>query len=74
MHGHIAETFSAGPLAAIAAVLLTGKLPALFAAPEKGLRGAARTDTRVRDFGVLCTDYAGPVAGCRVALKERAAA
>ena len=30
LYGYIAETFSVGPLAAVAAVLLTGRLPALF--------------------------------------------
>jgi hypothetical protein len=80
LYGHIAETFSVGPLAAVAAVLLTGKLPALFG-PGPGAREAtgvgatiARatgTEPASQSFGVLCTDYVGLVSGCRVGLCER---
>ena len=71
IYGHIAETFSAGPLAAIAAVLLTGHLPALFGPGAAGLRGATGGSDRPASFAVLCTDYTGLVSGCRVATTER---
>jgi hypothetical protein len=74
LYGHVAETFSAGPLAAVAAVLLTGRLPALFGAAPPGLAGARRDGARAPSFGVLCTDYTGLVSGCRIAAAERAAA
>lgn len=73
IYGHLAETFSAGPLAAIAAVLLTGRIPALFGAGVSGLRTAGAME-ETRSFGVLCTDYTGLVSGCRVGVGERAAA
>jgi hypothetical protein len=84
LYGHVAETFSVGPLAAVAAVLLTGKLPALFGpgpgGPEGGRGGeraaglarATASQTPPESFGVLCSDYAGLVSGCRVGLGERA--
>jgi 3-oxoacyl-[acyl-carrier-protein] synthase II len=74
VYGHVAETFSAGPLAAIAAVLLTGRLPALFGTGAPGLRGARSGAERPGSFGVICTDYTGLVSGCRVAVAETAAA
>ena len=73
IYGHVAETFSAGPLAAIAAVLLTGRLPALFGTGAPGLRGARPGEERPASFGVICTDYTGLVSGCRVAVAETAA-
>jgi 3-oxoacyl-[acyl-carrier-protein] synthase II len=53
-----AETFSVTPLAGVAAVLLTGRLPMsdLPHAEGAGAEGVA----------VLCTDYAGTVSGVRV--------
>jgi 3-oxoacyl-(acyl-carrier-protein) synthase len=56
--GHIAECFSAAPLAGIVAVLLSGRLPRLF--------GAAPSDDRdapVERFASLATDYNGLAAG-----------
>jgi len=50
----IAETFSAGPLAAVAAVLLTGEFP--------GQVGA------VRNFAALATDYSGSQAAVSISL------
>jgi 3-oxoacyl-[acyl-carrier-protein] synthase II len=73
IYGHVAETFSAGPLAALSAVLLTGRLPALLGTPDDGLRHAERGGARVDSFGVICTDYTGLVAGARIAVTERAA-
>jgi 3-oxoacyl-[acyl-carrier-protein] synthase II len=74
IYGHIAETFSAGPLAALSAVLLTGRLPVLLGSPDDGLRHAGRGGTRVASFGVICTDYTGLVSGARIGVTERAAA
>jgi 3-oxoacyl-[acyl-carrier-protein] synthase II len=86
LYGHVAETFSVGPLAAVAAVLLTGKLPALFGpgpngpkgepggARASGLARATASQAPPESFGVLCTDYAGLVSGCRVGLGGRAGA
>jgi hypothetical protein len=67
MYGHMAETFSVGPLAGIAAVLLTGRLPALFG-PGPGGRGnvVASTAAVAPSFTVLCTDHVGLVSGCRI--------
>jgi 3-oxoacyl-[acyl-carrier-protein] synthase II len=57
IYGHIAETFSAGPLVAIAATLLSGKLPTLL-----------HSDENARDFAAICTDFSGAVSGMRVAV------
>ena len=38
-----------------------------------GLAGAAASE-RTQSFGVLCTDYAGLVSGCRIGVSERAGA
>jgi 3-oxoacyl-[acyl-carrier-protein] synthase II len=73
LNGHMAETFSVNPLAAVAAVLLTGRVPALLGPVPPGLSAPDDAD-RPRSVGVLCTDYAGLVAGCRIGLGERAAA
>jgi len=80
LYGHVAETFSVGPLAAVAAVLLTGKLPTLFGpGPGErerrggaGLARATAAQATPASFAVLCTDYVGLVSGCRVGLGERA--
>jgi 3-oxoacyl-[acyl-carrier-protein] synthase II len=57
--GHVAECFSAGPLAAIAAVLLSGGLPRMFSS-------AAAPAGAANDFAALACDYNGLVAGVRV--------
>ncbi len=73
IYGHIAETFSVGPLAGIAAVLLSGKLPRLLG--EGGGSGtfangggvlAATGDENVESFATLCTDRTGCVAGAGI--------
>jgi 3-oxoacyl-[acyl-carrier-protein] synthase II len=82
MYGHMAETFSVGPLAVVAAVLLTGKLPTLFGPGPggreniggAGLARATAAQPAPESLGVLCTDYVGLVSGCRVGLCERAGA
>jgi 3-oxoacyl-[acyl-carrier-protein] synthase II len=67
LYGHIAETFSVGPLAAAAAVLLTGRLPALFGpGPGDRDRLVASTGEPASSFAVLCTDHVGLAGGCRI--------
>jgi hypothetical protein len=56
LHGRLAESFSAVPLAGIAAVLAGGRLPA------RGEGGPP-----VNRFVQLITDYGGSVVGARVA-------
>lgn len=63
LYGHIAECFSATPLAAIAAVLLTGRFPKWLGPTSKHFR-AARGDEHPSQFGVLAADYAGTICGC----------
>jgi 3-oxoacyl-[acyl-carrier-protein] synthase II len=67
MSGHIAETFSVNPLAAIAATILTGRLPALRSAARLGASlSAARGDETPEAFAVLATDYNGALAAALV--------
>lgn len=64
-----AETFSAGPLAALAAVLLTGSPPRLDAdgvSTRHPLVAAAMGTERPDQLGVIATDYTGLVAGALV--------
>jgi 3-oxoacyl-[acyl-carrier-protein] synthase II len=53
LYGRVAECFSAGSLAGVAAALLNG-----------GINGAA--DGKPRSIGVVCTDVTGLVSGVRV--------
>ncbi len=79
IYGHVAECFSAMPLAAIAAVLLGGRLPPLVGGGAAGLaqRGEARQiqpaggDEQPREFGVLCSDYAGGISAVRIGLPQK---
>ena len=66
IYGHIAETFSASPLIAIAAVLLSGKMPDLpgQSSPENEKR-ALTTDT-ADSFAAICTDFTGCVSGVQL--------
>ncbi len=66
-YGRLPESFSAGPLVGLAAVLLEGSLPVLPAgsALPAGLV-APRGDERPESFGVLATDYAGQFSAVRV--------
>jgi 3-oxoacyl-[acyl-carrier-protein] synthase II len=63
IYGHIAETYSASPLAAVAAVLLSGKLPRLLGGAWEGPVQAAAGEERVGSFASLCTDFTGCVSG-----------
>lgn len=67
MYGHIAETFSVTPLAALIAALLTHRLPALHGEPPAGdhLRPAVG-DEPADDFALLSADYNGALAGVRI--------
>jgi hypothetical protein len=61
LYGHVAEHFSASPLLAIAAALLTGRLPRML----QPLRDVAPADgSEPADlFGAICTDFTGCVSG-----------
>jgi 3-oxoacyl-[acyl-carrier-protein] synthase II len=59
LSGHIAECFSAGPIAAIAAVLLGGRLPPM-------LGTALATTEKTREFAALATDYNGSISGVNI--------
>jgi 3-oxoacyl-[acyl-carrier-protein] synthase II len=61
LYGWVPELFSAGPLAAVAAVLLSRRAPAR-------VGGDANAGADVAEFDVLGTDYAGTVAGVRLRL------
>jgi 3-oxoacyl-[acyl-carrier-protein] synthase II len=69
VYGHAAETFSASPLAGIAAVLLSGKWPRLVggAWDQPGARGATGDENAAGSFASICTDFTGCVSGVRVA-------
>ncbi|MDB5358148.1 MAG: putative 3-oxoacyl-[acyl-carrier-protein] synthase [Phycisphaerales bacterium] len=65
---HVAETFSVIPLAAIAAVLLTGRMPKLMGnLPMKAGIRPASGDERPEQFAVLCSDYTRMLSGALIA-------
>lgn len=59
LYGHCAELFSAGPLAAMAAVMLSGSVPDLLNTPTP----AAQSFNRA---AVICTGYSGSAAAVRI--------
>jgi 3-oxoacyl-[acyl-carrier-protein] synthase II len=68
-YGHLAETFSVNALAGIAAVLLTGHLPALLgpAPAENDIEAARQADhATVTTFAALSTDYTGLISAVKV--------
>ncbi len=67
--GYLGETFSAGPLAALAGVLLIGRLPAMEpdARPPGGLAPSSGSGV-TGAFGVLCTDWSGLAAAVSIGL------
>jgi hypothetical protein len=73
IYGHLPETFSDGPLASIAAVLLTGHLPPLRAAANasdwRRLRPAAG-DERPDAVTVLSTGYTGTTTGIALSISR----
>ncbi len=70
IYGHMSETYSVSPLAGIAAVLLSGRLPRLLGEGWKagGPIRPASGDESVESFAALCTDFSGPASGARIAL------
>ena len=70
LYGYLAEMFSAGPIAAVAAVLLGGRLPVLPGRPHgwPASMRAADGDALDGDFGVLCADHTGPVRAVRIGI------
>jgi 3-oxoacyl-(acyl-carrier-protein) synthase len=66
MCGYIAECFSPGPLAAIAAVLLRGNLPPLLSA-----KAAAPLPPRAEKFAALATDYNGSISGVNISVHRQ---
>jgi 3-oxoacyl-(acyl-carrier-protein) synthase len=62
IEGHVPELLSAGPLAAIAGVLMTERLP------ERLFGGAAGLERPARNAGFLATDFAGLAAAVRVSI------
>lgn len=64
--GHLAECFSAGPLAAVAAVLLGGSLPTSY-----GSYTLAACDGPVESFAALASDYSGLVAGVKIKCENK---
>jgi 3-oxoacyl-[acyl-carrier-protein] synthase II len=64
LYGHTAEHFSASPLLAIAATLLTGRLPRMLQ-PMRDLHSANGGEPAGR-FAALCTDFTGCVSGILV--------
>ena len=64
LYGHVAEHFSASPLLAIAATLLTRKLPRTLI-PISDLRVADIAEP-VDRFASICTDFTGCVSGASI--------
>jgi 3-oxoacyl-[acyl-carrier-protein] synthase II len=56
--GYLPEIHSVMPLAGIAAVLLTGRVPRLLGGSEAG-EPARNSQSPIRNFGVICSDYTG---------------
>jgi 3-oxoacyl-[acyl-carrier-protein] synthase II len=68
IHGHVAETLSVSPLAALAGLLITGKLPRLLS-PEADLPDrlfGATGDEPAIDVAVLSTDPSGSCSAVRI--------
>ncbi len=68
LYGRTAETFSVGPLASLAAGLLCRRLPAPIGNGRETANDQAPADA-VRDFGVICTDYAAGACGVAIHLE-----
>ena len=74
VYGHVAESFSAGPLVAIAAALAARKLPAVLepaSSDTKNVRLVRGDEPINSPFGVLCTDYSGVASGAAIAPMDR---
>jgi 3-oxoacyl-[acyl-carrier-protein] synthase II len=69
--GYLGETFSVGPLAGLAGLLLTGRLPALGASPDwNGSVVDPGGSPVTGNVGVLCTDWSGSAAAISVSLPK----
>lgn len=68
-YGYLTECFSALPLAGIASIALTGRMPRMLTdcTHSQNLL-AAKGDDRLKDVTVLATDYFGLTTGIRLAL------
>ncbi len=68
LYGYFPELFAAGPLAGIAAVLLTHRLPALWSDGTTGRDGVtlAPQPAAASRASVLCSDYTGVIAAVSV--------
>ena len=68
LYGYMPELFSAAPLAAIAAVLATRRLPALLGGglQDSDSATAAGGEEKVDSFVALCTGYTGTAAVARL--------
>jgi len=67
-YGHVAESFSAAPLIALAGAMLLKKMIRLRGNGLAGIDGlaAAAGDERPDEVTALCTDYAGAVSALRI--------
>jgi 3-oxoacyl-[acyl-carrier-protein] synthase II len=70
IYGHLAESFSVGPLLALAGTLLTGRMMALRGGGLADIAGlsAANGNEKPESVVALCTDYQGLVSGVRIAM------
>ncbi|MDG2053699.1 MAG: beta-ketoacyl-[acyl-carrier-protein] synthase family protein [Phycisphaerales bacterium] len=73
IYGYMAETFSVMPLASMAAVLLTGRMPHLLGpARDLGAYLKPAHTTSIGAFSVLCTDITGIAASAHLTVEPRA--
>jgi len=71
LSGHLAETYSVMPLAAIAAVLLTGQMPPLLGAGIHSERVVSPMPRLPTPFAVLCSDYTGLLSAATIERGQR---
>ncbi len=72
LYGYIAETFSVMPLAAIASVLLTGRMPNMHSHLPESKLVPARGEEHPEVFTSLASDYTAVLSGVTIALPDRA--
>ncbi|HWP41470.1 MAG TPA: hypothetical protein VNL70_11130, partial [Tepidisphaeraceae bacterium] len=68
IYGYVPELFSVMPLAGLAGVLLSGRMPRLLARPSQPGFSPASGGETPRCFAVLCCDFAGGAAATRIEL------
>jgi 3-oxoacyl-[acyl-carrier-protein] synthase II len=73
VYGHLAESFSVGPLLSLAGTLLSGRMIGLRGGGLADVAGlsAARGTEAPESVVALCTDYKGLVSGVRVGLEGK---